>query len=161
MIDIIENLNIGYVSHVQKSQVVAIYALVISVLLVASVLAVLTIQWSMQGTGSIKGVGLGVYWDPECTNATSSLEFGLLEPGSSKNFTLYLRNEGNSTLNLSMTSENWDPAGAPDYMTLTWNREGQQISLDGVIGCVITLSVSEDIQGISSFSLDIIISGIG
>ena len=145
----------------QKSQIIAIYALVASVLLVASIMAVLTIQWSMRGTGSIKGVGLGVYWDPECTNASSSLDFGLLAPGSSKNFNLYLRNEGDLDLNLSMTSENWDPAGAIDYLTLTWNREGQQISPEGVIGCVITLSVSEDIQGISSFSLDIIISGIG
>jgi len=144
----------------QKSQVIAIYALVVSVLLVASVFAVLTIQWSMRGTGSIKGVGLGVYWDPECTNATSSLEFGLLAPGSSKIFDLYLRNEGDLDLTLNMTAENWDPAEATNYMTLTWNREGQQVSPDEVIGFVITLSVSEDIQGISSFSLDIIISGI-
>jgi len=159
MIDIIGHLNIGYVSHMQKSQVIAIYALVVSVLLVSSVIAVLTIQWSMLGTGSIKGVGLGVYWDLQCTNATSSLEFGLLAPGSSKNFDLYLRNEGDSDINLSMTSENWDPANATDYLTLTWNREGQQISPDEVLGFVITLSVSESIQGISSFSLDIIISG--
>jgi len=160
MIDNIGNHNIEYVSHMQKSQVIAIYVLVVSVLLVASVFAVLTIQWSMRGTGSIKGVGLGVYWDPECTNATSSLEFGLLASGSSKNFDLYLRNEGDLDLNLNMTSENWDPAEATDYLTLTWNREGQQISPDGVMGCVITLSVSEDIEGIGSFSLDIIISGI-
>jgi len=143
----------------QKSQVIAIYALVVSVFLVASVFAVLTIQWSMRGTGSIKGVGLAVYWDLQGTNATSSLEFGQLEPGSSKNFDLYLRNEGDLDINLSMTSENWDPANAPDYLTLTWNREGQQVRPDEVIAFVITLSVSENIQGISSFSLDIIISG--
>ncbi len=144
----------------QKSQAIVIFTLVASVLVV-SAFALLTIQWNMSGTGSIKGVGLGVYWDLQCTNATSSLEFGQLEPGSSKSFTLYLRNEGNSALTLSMTSENWNPANAADYMTLTWNREGQQVSPDEVIDFVITLSVSENIQGISSFSLDIIISGIG
>lgn len=143
----------------QRSQIIAIYALVASALLVTGILAVLTVQWSMRGTGSIRGVGLGIYWDPECTNATSSLDFGLLTPGSSKNFTLYLRNEGNSALNLSMTSENWNPANATDYLSLTWDREGQLFNPDEVIGCVITLSVSEDIQGISSFSLDITISG--
>lgn len=144
----------------QRSQVIAIYAVVASVLLVTAILAVLTVQWSMQGTGSIRGVGLGVYWDPECTNATSSLDFGLLTPGSSRDFDLYLRNEGDLDLNLSMTSENWDPANATDYLTLTWDREGQQIIPDEVIACVITLYVSEDIEGISSFSLDIIVSGI-
>lgn len=145
----------------QRSQVIAIYVLVGSVLLVTSILAVLTIQWRMRGTGSVKGVELGVYWDSECTDATSSLDFGLLAPGSSRNFSLYLRNKGDLDLNLSMTSENWDPANAANYITLTWNREGQQISPDGVIGCVVTLSVLEDVEGISSFGLDIIISGIG
>ncbi|MFX0080047.1 MAG: hypothetical protein ACFE8O_12495 [Candidatus Hermodarchaeota archaeon] len=143
-----------------KSQTIAILVLVASVL-VASTLALLTIQWSMRGTGSIKGVGLGVYWDPQCTDATSSLEFGQLEPGSSKNFALYIRNEGNTLLTLNIVSENWDPANAADYMTLTWNREGQQIDPDEIMGCTITLSVSPNIQGISSFSLDIIISGTG
>ncbi len=60
-----------------------------------------------------------------------------------------------------MASENWNPASATDYMTLTWNREGQQISPDEVVGFVITLSVSENVQGISSFSFDTIISGTG
>ena len=139
-----------------------IFTLTASVLAVSAVFAMLVTQVPLQGTGSIKGVGLGLYWNPECTNATSSLPFGLLEPGSSKSFTLYLRNEGNSALTLNMTSENWNPANAADYMTLTWNREGQQINPDEVIDCVITLSVSENIQGIiSSFSVDIIISGTG
>jgi hypothetical protein len=143
-----------------KSQTIPILVLVASAL-VASTLALLTIQWNMRGTGSIKGVGLGVYWDPQCTNAASSLEFGELEPGSSKNFALYIRNEGTTVLTLNMTSENWDPANAADYLILTWNREAQQIDPDEVVGCVITLSVSQNIQGISSFSMDIIISGTG
>ena len=143
-----------------KSQTIAILGLVASVL-VASTLALLTIQWSMHGTGSIKGVGLGVYWDPQCTTETSSLDFGQLEPGFSKNFALYIRNEGNTVLTLNMTSKNWNPIEAVDYMSLTWNREGQQIGPDQVIGFVIRLSVSSNIQDISSFSLDITISGTG
>jgi len=143
-----------------RPQALAIYTLVASVLVVSAFALVIT-QVPIQGTGSIKGLGLGAYWDPQCTNATSSFDFGALEPGSSKDFALYLRNEGNSALTLSMTSENWNPVNAADYMALTWNREGQQINPDEVVECVITLSVSENIQGVSSFSLDIIISGIG
>jgi len=145
----------------KKSHVIAIYVLVASVLLVVSVLALLVIQWTMQGTGSIKGVGLGVYWDPQCTNSTTLLKFGRLEPGSSKSFSLYLRNEGNSAITLNMTTENWNPTNAKDYMTFTWNREGQQVSPNEVIIFTIMLSVSSDAQGISSFSLDITISGTG
>jgi len=46
-------------------------------------------------------------------------------------------------------------------LTLTWNREGQQVNPDEVVGFVIILSVSEDITGISTFSFDTIISGTG
>ena len=146
----------------RKSQASVILVLVVaSVLLGSTATALLTTQKTIPGTGSIKGVGLGVYWDLPCTNATSSLDFGQLEPDSSKNFTLYLKNEGNSVLTLNMTSENWSPANAADYMTLTWNREGQQISPNEVIGFMIALSVSQNVQGISSFSLAIIISGTG
>jgi hypothetical protein len=144
-----------------KSQALAIYALVMTIIAISTVTALLTTQRTIQGSGSIKGVGLGIYWDPACTNTTSSLDFGQLEPGSSKNFTLFLRNEGNSAFTLNMTTENWNPTNAIDYLTLTWNREGQQVNPDEVVGFVIILSVSEDITGISTFSFDIIISGTG
>jgi len=105
----------------QRSQTLVIFVLVASVL-VASTFALLTIQKDIQGAGSIRGVGLGVYWDLQCENATSSIDFGLLEPGSYKDFTLYLRNEGNTVLTLNMTSKNWNPTEAANYMSLTWNR---------------------------------------
>ena len=144
----------------QRSQVLGISVLVASVL-VASTFALLTIQKNIRGTGSVKGVGLGVYWDSQCKNATSSIDFGLLEPGSYKDFTLYLKNEGNIVLTLNMPSKNWNPVEAANYLSLTWNREGQQVSPGQVISFVIRLSVSSNIQGISSFSLDITISGTG
>ncbi len=145
----------------RRAQAAVICLSIVSVLVASAAYGLLTIQRTIHGTGAIKGVGLGVYWDLQCTDATSSLDWGLLEPGSTRDFTLYLRNEGNSALTLSMASENWIPASATDYMTLTWNREGQQIIPDEVIGFVITLSVSQNVQGIGSFSFDTIISGTG
>ena len=145
----------------RKAQALVIYLSVISFFMVGASYALLTTQETIQGTGSIKGMGFGIYWDQQCTAATSSLDWGLLEPGSSTDFTLYLRNEGNSALTLSMASENWSPANATDYLTLTWNREGQQVNPDEVLKFVITLTVSADIQNIDSFSFDITISGTG
>jgi hypothetical protein len=144
----------------QRSQILLIYVLVASVL-VASTFAVITIQKNIPGAGSIKGVGLGIYWDPQCINETSSIDFGLLEAGSSKDFTLYLENQGNTDLTLNMATKNWNPNEAEDYISLTWNREGQKISADQVISFVIRLSVSSNIQDVSSFSLDITIYGTG
>ncbi len=144
-----------------KSQALAITALIASVIAATSVMALLTTQRTISGAGAIKAVGVGVYWDSACTNETSSLDFGLLEAGGSKSFTLYLKNNGNSPLTLNMTSQNWSPSSAPSYMSLTWTREGQQINPDQVIQFVITLSVSSSVTDISSFSFDIVITGTG
>lgn len=144
-----------------RFQTLAVYAVIATALAATSVTALLTAQKTISGTGSIQTVGVGVYWDQQCTNATSSLNFGLMAPGSSKNFTLYLKNTGNSILTLSMTTKNWNPTQASNYMTLAWNREGQQINPNQVIGFVITLSVAANVQGISSFSFDTVISGTG
>jgi hypothetical protein len=149
------------VSEIHKSKALVTCALVVSIVAAGAAMALLTTRKTISGSGSIKGVAIGVYWDLECTNVTSSLNFGMLEPGSSTTFTLYLENEGNSALTLNMTSKNWNPANATDYMTLTWNREGQLISLDEVMDFAITLSVSEDITGISTYSFDIVVSGTG
>jgi len=146
---------------VNRFQTLAVYAVIATALAATSVTALLTAQKTISGTGSIQTVGVGVYWDQKCTNATSSLNFGLMAPGSSKNFTLYLKNTGNSILTLSMTTKNWNPTNASNYMTLSWNREGQQINPNQVIAFVITLSVATNVQGISSFSFDTIISGTG
>lgn len=143
-----------------RSQVLMIYVLVASVL-VASTFAVITIQKSVPGSGSIKGVGLGIYWDLQCRNETTSVDFGLLEAGTQKDFTLYLKNEGNADLTLSMTAQNWNPTRASDYISLTWNREGQEISPSQVTSFVLRLSVSSNIQDVNSFGVDITIYGTG
>jgi len=145
----------------QKTQAVAIYVLIASVVAASSVMALLTTQKTISGAGTIKAVGIGVYWDQQCTNVTSSLNFGLLDPGQSKSFTLYLKNNGNAPLTLSMTTQNWNPSTASSYMTLTWNYGGQQISSNQVLQFAITLSISPSITAISSFSFDIIITGTG
>jgi len=146
---------------VQKTRALVIYTIVVSFIAVSVPYALLTTQRTIHGTGTIKGVGIGVYWDLQCTDATSSLDWGILEPGSQKNYTLYLKNQGNSVLTLNMASENWNPPDATNYMILTWNCEGQQINPDEVTEFVITLSVSESVQGISAFSFDTVISGTG
>ena len=142
-----------------KSQAFSIYGLIASVLVVTSVLALITTQQTIPGTGVLQTVGVEVYGDKQCTNATSSINVGLVTPGSSKSFTLYLKNVGNSILTLNMTSKNWSPSTASNYMTFTWNREGQEINPNQVISFVITLSVSSSVQGINSFSFELVVTG--
>jgi len=135
------------------------YALALS--LVGPVLSAVQTSRTVSNTGTVKAIGVGVYWDNQCTNPLSSINWGTLEPGSSTNVTCYIRNEGNSPSNLSMTKSNWNPPNASNYITLNWNYGGQIINPSGVIQVTFTLAVSASIQGITSFSFDITIIGSG
>ena len=134
---------------------------IIASALISGTFALQQVYKSIPSSGSIKGVGVGVYWDPSCTNDTSSIQFGLLDSGSTKSFTLYLKNEGNTELTLSMIAQNWNPTQAGTYMSVSWNREGAHIAAGQTTSCVLTLNVSPNIQNIDSFDLNVIITGQG
>lgn len=112
-------------------------------------------------SGTIKAVGVGVYWDSSCTNRVTSISWGTAEPGTSLNSTVYIRNQGNSPATLSMNTENWNPTNASGYLTLSWNYGGQTLAVDEVVPVTFTLVVSSGVQGITSFAFDIVIVGSG
>jgi hypothetical protein len=124
-----------------------------------SAYGVLSNSKSLQSYGSVKAVNVGVYWNSGCTNSTSTVDWGMLSPGTSKNVALYVRNEGNTAVRLSLMTQNWNPANAPSYMGLSWNREAQTVSLGSVVSATLTLSVFSNITGITNFSFDIVIVG--
>jgi hypothetical protein len=113
------------------------------------------------GRGTVKAVGVGVFWDSNCTNPVSFIDWGMVEPGSMNNVTVYVRNEGNVAAGLSLATENWNPSNASDYLTLSWNYDGRQLNPLEVVQVTLTLTVSYSVQGITSFSFDIIISANG
>ena len=112
---------------------------------------------TVSSNGSVQGVGVGVYWNQACTNATSSISWGILDPGSNVNKTIYVRNEGNTAATLSMTTSNWNPTNASSYMTLNWNYGGQTLNVNQVVQVKLTLAVSSSVTGITNFSFDITI----
>ena len=135
------------------------YALALS--LTSNVFSVPQTSRTFSNAGAVMAIGVSVYWDGGCTNAVSSIDWGMLEPGSNKNMAVYIRNEGNSVSTLSMSTSNWNPSDASDYMTLSWDYGGQSINPDEVVQVTFTLSVSASIEGITSFSFDITIVGSG
>lgn len=133
-----------------------LYTLTLSVLgpIVYSALSNKTIP----NTGSVNAVGVGVYWDQASTNPVSSISWGTMDPGSNKNVTVYIKNEGNTAATLAMTTSNWNPSSASTYITLSWNYGGQTLNAGDVIQVRLTLSVSPNISGITNFSFDITIT---
>jgi len=102
---------------------------------------------------------IGVYSNFQCTTPLTSLSWGTLEPGGSQAIVCYFKNEGNSALTLSMYPSGWNPATADDYLTISWNYNGNPIAPDAVVQITFTLSVDASIEGITSFSFDINIIG--
>jgi hypothetical protein len=114
---------------------------------------------TINNEGTVNAIGVGVYWENACINEVSTINWGYLEPGTSQNITIYIKNEGTIPMTLNMTIANWNPTTASNYITLNWNQEGSQVNAQSVLETVLTLTVSSNISEIDSFSFDIIITG--
>jgi hypothetical protein len=124
-------------------------------------LSLLQTSRTVPNGGSVKGVGVGIYWNSGCTNQTSSISWGILDPGSKKTVNVYVRNEGNTVVTLSKTTQNWVPTTASNYMSLNWNYANQTLSVNQVVQVSLTLVVSSTVTGIRNFSFDIMIVSTG
>jgi len=138
---------------------IGVFAIVLAS--IAVVYALTSVSVHLSSVGTVKALGVGVYWDSGCSQTVSSIDWGLAEPGAVKNVTVYIRNEGNAPITLSLQTANWNPANAADYISLSWNYGGQTIGANQVVAVTLSLSISSNIQGITTFSFDIVIVGSG
>jgi hypothetical protein len=116
---------------------------------------------TVPSAGTVKGIGVGIYWENACTSRVSSINWGVLEPGSNRTIIVYVRNEGNAATTLSETTQNWNPAAASSHLTLRWNYTGQTMNVNQVLQVKLTLTLSSTVSGITSFSFDIVITSTG
>lgn len=141
----------------------AIILAVAATVVVAGVLAPTLLMSSQRipsnGSVNVKAVNVGVYSDSDCTRNVTSIDWGSREPGDVISRTLYVKNSGNVPAILSMTTENWLPSGANGSISLSWNRSAYVLQADDEVSATLTLTISSDIEGIESFSFDIVITG--
>lgn len=109
----------------------------------------------------VRTVNIAVYWNSRCTNATSTIGWGMIEPNSTLTRTIYLKNTGNSQVTLNMTCNGWNPSGSGSFVKLTWNKEGASLAPNRVVPAVLTLKVSEGVSGMKDFSFNIVVTGVG
>ena len=131
----------------------------LNVFLLNSIIGQTATRASLQSYGSIRTIGVGIYRNSYCVESVSVVDWGALTPGHSNSRTFHIRNEGNSDVTLSLLTTNWNPSVAGNYLTLDWNYAGQSISPNEVVSVTFTLSVSQNINGIETFSFDIDIIG--
>ena len=103
--------------------------------------------------------GIGAYWDRYATNSCRSISWGQLAPGAKKTVLLYLKNEGNDSIYYLLTTEQWYPVNAPDYITLQSDYSGTRATSGSVRRISLTLAVSHRIHGIVDFNFDIVFMG--
>jgi len=107
---------------------------------------------------SVKGIGVGIYWDQTCSNRTLTFQWGQLDPGANKTLTIYVKNECNSPIVLSLETSNWTPSASAHYISLAWNYSSQVINANDVVPIEITLTINSTINGISDFNYNTIIA---
>jgi hypothetical protein len=106
---------------------------------------------AVEATGNI-----GVYWDKNCEKRVDSLNWGVLSPGEIKEVVVYARNEGSESFVLVLSSLNWNPENASQYLYFSWSCADKMIKAGEVAQITQTLKVFSYISGISNFSFDIV-----
>lgn len=133
---------------------ITIIALIIGIV-IGGVAAYVTIKRYLKATGKIHTVGLELYADAEGTLVISELDWGILEPGETKDTLVYAKSTSNVPVNLTMFTETWDPPEAESYITFSWDYNETALQPEEIRPLTFTLAVSTDITGITDFSFDI------
>ena len=109
--------------------------------------------------GKISTIGVEIYSDRSTKKPLSSIEWGALEPGTKKDIKCFVQNKGENPVKLNLETTSWNPFESTKHLTLTWDYDEQLLVTNEIKPLILTLSVSENIQGITHFTFDIIITG--
>ncbi|MEM2104483.1 MAG: hypothetical protein QW717_06305 [Candidatus Bathyarchaeia archaeon] len=122
-------------------------------------LGALTATQTLKNSATISAtVGLGVYSNSACTEKLTSINWGTLTPGTSTAKTIYIKNEGTASIILSYVVGNWTPSAA-NVITVSCNFQSQTLSSGSITSATITITVPQNIQGVTSFSFDLAVKG--
>jgi hypothetical protein len=144
----------------ENRKTVLLAAFVIAVaLMMASVLAVLQSSRTISSHGTIRGVNVNIYQDSGCSQLLSTVDWGTIDNGSQTVKTVYVKNEGTSSMTLSISNNTWVPLDATSYLTLTWNRDGYVLGNGTSVDANLTLTVSPTFTNGTDFSFNIVIIG--
>lgn len=131
----------------------------LNVFLLNSIIGQTATKASLQSYGSIRTIGVGIYSNGYCVSSVSVVDWGALTPGNSNSRTFYIRNEGSSDVTLTLLTRDWSPSAAENYLSLSWDYNGETLGQDEIVAVTFTLSVSQGISGIETFSFGIDIIG--
>jgi len=107
-------------------------------------------------TSGVVALGdVGIYWEPECLNNVTFIDWGAIEVGQNTSQRVFVRHEGTVNLRLSYNTSDWIPTNASDYINLVWDYDNRTFLPDEILPVTFTLLVSPETTGITTFSFDI------
>jgi hypothetical protein len=115
----------------------AVIALVVAVVILTSA------HLETSGTIVTNNPNLTIFADAACTKQISTVQWGTLQPSGSATMALFIKNSGNMPLTLTLTENNWSPATAQNYLTLSWNQENTKIQPGASQTVTITINVNQ------------------
>ena len=111
--------------------------------------------------GRLKIVAFELYKDAQLSEKLTQIDWGELQPGSHKDVKVWLQNGGSTPFIIMYDDHDWIPPEADNFITLSWDYNGSPIQQREVRAITLSLTVSEDIQGIYEYSFDITFSAEG
>ena len=140
---------------------IIIILLTVAIATTATSVALLSTSQSLPSSGKINtSANTGVYSDSASQDTLTTINWGNLTAGAHVHRTIYVKNIDNSqSIDLHMTTSNWNPSTANGNMTLSWNQENTNTKPGQIVEATLTLAVSPNIVEITNFSVQISING--
>ncbi len=132
----------------------AVFCLAWTILLSAGTL---NTQQTLPTSGLIAGKGLAAYQDPNGTEIASEIEWGTINPGSTVQRTVYVKNVGTIPINLNITTNTLVPADIFSMILFSTDLQGAQVQPEVTVPVVLTLTVLP-MADPTNFSFNIIIT---
>lgn len=104
-------------------------------------------------------IEIDVYEDSSCSTVLTSVEWGEIEVGGFSTASLYVKNNGDLSIVLGLSTENWSPSIAEDHLSVYWDYDGSSVPPGDGIDVTLTLDVDSDCPELGGFSFDIVITG--
>jgi hypothetical protein len=113
----------------------------------------------VKNASAVESVGVGVYWDGNCTKPVTLIDWGTLYPGSTKSVGVYLSNEDANAIlrSLLVRTENWSSSEASENMQLSLNCSNETIQPGQNVRAYFQLHVSDKITGVTTFTFSIVV----
>ena len=105
---------------------------------------------------------IGVYWDITTLDDVTHINWGVINISTvevSKTVTVYVKNKGNTDFTGSLSTEDWNPSEASNFITLDWDFGSNPLKVGRIRTTQFTLRVSPEITGITDFNFTIIVTG--